>query len=103
MEDRITVNGQTYVAEKAAGEAMRIVIVDKSGLTFVGRCDLSGDNEQIVIHDARCIIQWGTSKHLAELVNGPTKTTQLGATADVTVFRHNLVAAYDTDSEAWSC
>jgi hypothetical protein len=99
--DTIELNGVKYRRAEPSGERMRIVIADNRGLTFVGRCNIDGDSEQIVIHDARCIIHWGTEKHLAQLVNGPTEETGLGACADVTVFRRNLVAAYDVDEEKW--
>jgi len=57
MKSRITVDGIEYErVEKDTGEKMHIVIVDNRGLTFVGRCDLSGDNEQIVIRDANDLL-----------------------------------------------
>ena len=98
----VILNGVEYGPKAAVGERMRLVIVDNRGLMFVGRVDLDGDDEQIVIHDARCVMYWGTSGHVAELVSGPTATTKLGARADVTVFRRNLIAAYDVTEEAWS-
>jgi len=101
MDNVITLNGEKYVRQSREGKRMRIVIVDNRGLTFVGRCDLSGDNEQIVIENARCIIQWGTTQHLAQLAEGPTKDTVLGMANNVIVFRRNLVAAYDVNEEAW--
>jgi hypothetical protein len=82
-------------------EKLRIVIVDNRGLTFIGRCDLDGDNEIITIKDARCIIYWGTSEHISELVDGPTSNTKLGRTHDVSVFRKNLVLSYEVDEKAW--
>lgn len=102
MRDEIVVDGVTYRRhESSAGERLRLVIVDNRGLTFVGRCDLSGDAEQIIIYNARCVIRWGTNGHLAELVAGPTDETVLGVHADVVVFRRHLVAAYVVCEEGW--
>lgn len=102
MEDRIQVNGIPYVREVVQADCrMRIVIADNRGLTFVGRCSLSGDNEWVMIKDARCIIVWGTDKHLAQLVDGPRPNTQFGDKRDVLVRRSNIVAVYDC-GEAWN-
>ncbi len=102
----VTVNGVKYYAKRPVqsvkGEHMRIIIVDGSGLTFVGRCSLEGDGDRILIRDARCVVRWGTKNHLAELVGGPSKETVLGAMADVEVFRPNLVASYIVDEGAWN-
>ena len=95
MNKQIVIDGKEYVAREAEGEKLMIVVVDNRGLTFVGWCDLSGDNEQIRVRKARCIIYWGTTGHLAELVQGPTEKTKLGTLGDVIVFRRNLVAAYE--------
>ena len=101
MQDIITVNGHKYQRIDTRGEKLRIVIVDNRGLTFVGQVDLSGNEEQIVIRDARCVIRWGTQSHLAQLAEvGPMSNTVMGSTRDVTVFRRNLVAAYECSS-AW--
>ena len=49
------------------GEVMRIAIVDNRGLTFVGYMDIHKNDYWVTIRDARCVIYWGTTKHLAEL------------------------------------
>jgi hypothetical protein len=99
MENEIVVNGIRYLAVDSGGERMRIICVDNRGLLFVGRCDLSGDGEWIVIHGARCIIRWGTTEHVAELCAGPTGKTRLGAARDVAVRRENIAFVYD--AEGW--
>lgn len=100
--DKITVNGVEYQKVNTDLEKLYITCVDNRGLTFIGRCSLCGDSEQIVIRDARCVIYWGTTLHIAELVNGPTPKTKLGAPRDVIVFRKNLVFAYEADEKVWS-
>ena len=100
MENELVVSGKTYRAVDDSGERMRLVCVDNRGLLFVGKCDLSGENEWITIRSARCVIRWGTpGKHVAGLCSGPLENTSLGAAADVTVRRENIVFAYDV--EGW--
>jgi len=101
MKGRIMVDGVAYRRESSDGERMRIVIVDNRGLTFVGRCDLSGNSEQVVIRDAQCIIYWGTKHHLAELVAGPTSDTKLGAREDFNAMRSQIIGYYDVNEGAW--
>ena len=96
----ITVDGVEYEPVRKSGERRVIIICDNRGLTFVGWANLDGDSERVVIRDARCIIRWGTKKHLAEIAAGPTSDTILGACATVEVFRANLVAVYEA-GEAW--
>jgi hypothetical protein len=101
VENELVVSGKTYRAVDDSGERMRLVCVDNRGLLFVGKCDLSGENEWIAIRGARCVIRWGTTGHVAELCAGPLENTHLGATADVTVRRENIVFTYEVDPEAW--
>lgn len=104
MTDRIELNGVTYVREVLPDdERLRIVIADNRGLTFVGCCSLSGNSEWITIRDARCVILWGTDKHLAQLAtDGPRPNTKLGETRDVVIRRANVVAVYDCGEAWWS-
>lgn len=78
---------------------LSIIIVDNRGLTFVGRVDWETTIHGLVcIRDARCVIRWGTSQHLAELAeSGPTENTVLGAARDV--FVANIVALYECSGE----
>lgn len=99
---RITVNGIGYDAVDIENERMMIVCVDNRGLMFVGRVNIEDKKQFITIHDARCIIYWGTTKHIAELCNGPTSKTRLGAMHDIIVPKHKIAFAYDTTAEAWA-
>jgi len=100
-EDKMNIDGIEYVPARTELEEMRITIVDRSGLTFVGRVNIYEDAEILTIKDARCVIRWGTGKHLAQLVNGPTGDTRLGCMADVQVLKRNLVASYLVEG-GWS-
>ena len=103
MKSEVIVDGHRYVPEtKPPGEKLRLVICDNRGLTFAGWCDLDQLNERIRIRKARCVIRWGTTKHLSELaMHGPNETTQLGEQADVWVWRKNLIADYELDEDQW--
>ena len=92
----IVIDGVKYVPEqKDQGEELRIVVVDNRGLTFVGYVNINQSPETIAtIRQARCVIRWGTSKHLAELVDGPLSNTVLGACEDVDFPLRNLVVSY---------
>lgn len=99
----ITINGIEYIPRTLLpDERMRIAIVDNRGLTFVGMMSLESPAEFITIRNARCIIRWGTTEHLAQLASsGPTSNTRLGQTKDVKVNRASIVAVYDCD-EVWN-
>lgn len=102
MAKKIVVDDVEYQEVDVSGERLMIVCVDNRGLTFVGKCDLSKGEDLITIRDARCIVYWGTTKHIGELVGGPTDKTRLGFQHDVIVGRKNIVFAYDCNEEAWN-
>jgi hypothetical protein len=91
----VVIDGTEYIERQTVDGCQRYIIcVDSRGLTFVGDVDLGCDDEFLTISNARCIIHWGTTRHIAELVNGPLEKTKLGATEDVIVRRDNIVFAY---------
>lgn len=101
MTQTVQINGVDYAPVDRSGERRMIVIADNRGLTLVGDVDLSGDSERIVIRDAKCVIRWGTTKHIAELADGPTDKTLLGVARDIEVFRRHIVAAYEC-GDGWA-
>jgi len=103
MNRELKIDGVVYKAIENRTETKKLICVDNRGLLFVGNADLSGENEEIIIRNARCVIQWGTSGHVAELINGPLENTKLGAKADVTVYRKNIVFwySYRGDPAVW--
>lgn len=98
MRDTIEINGETYTKVHDNGD-MKIVCVDNRGLTFVGRVEDVGDG-WTRIHKARCIIRWGTTQHIAEIVPGPTDNTKLGAESTVDVRTDNIQFSYAC-GEGW--
>jgi hypothetical protein len=81
-------------------EALRVSIVDSSGLTLIGYTALT-DDDWLLIKDSACVVDWGVEAHLAQLCKGPSGTTKLGAHGDVWVRANNFVASYLIDETAW--
>jgi hypothetical protein len=74
----VVVDGIVYVPKEEVNKkkVMSIVTVDGSGLTYVGLYD---KEEPSILRNARCVIRWGTSGHLAQLAGtGPLESTKLG-------------------------
>jgi hypothetical protein len=101
MGKKIVVDGVEYEPVKTDAEKLMIVCVDNRGLTFIGRVNLESQEEFLTIRKARCIIYWGTSQHISELVSGPTSKTRLGKSEDVIVQKNNIIFAYEADPEGW--
>jgi len=105
MVDNVEIDGVQYAPVNVEGESLRIVIVDNRGLTFVGRCEDPAECDgsgMITIRNARCIIQWGTKEHLAELAaSGPKTETRLGLARDVKVAVDGIVLVYECDASVW--
>ena len=73
----VTLNGVEYVPKSQQQEIgeVRIIVADR-GWVFVGSCT-DEDNGDVTIRNCRNIRQWGTTRGLGELVNGPTAKTVL--------------------------
>lgn len=83
-------------------EPLRIIMNDDRGLCLVGNVDLSGDDWLVKIKNARCIIRWGTSGHLAELAEkGPLSNTLFGHTKTQTIPRAKIGLIIDCNEESW--
>jgi hypothetical protein len=76
-----------------------IVVVD-NGFVFCGNCD--GDAVTLLINSCKQLRQWGTTKGLGELVNGPTPKTQADPIPCVLVPRSRVVFAIPVNPKAWS-
>lgn len=75
--DELVIEGVTYVPKDSqqnfTGD-IKIVILQR-GWIYIGR--FSRDGNDCKLTNASCIRVWGTTKGLAELVNGPTSSTKL--------------------------
>lgn len=83
-------------------EPLRIIMNDDRGLCLVGNVDLSGDGWLVEIKNARCIIRWGTTGHLAELAKkGPLENTRFGEAFTQKMPRTRIALVIDCNKEAW--
>lgn len=76
----IEINGVKYVPQDSivapvehTGD-IKIVVLQR-GWVYIGRFERIGNDCKL--HNASCIRTWGTTKGLAELVNGATNSTKL--------------------------
>jgi hypothetical protein len=69
----VTINGKIYIPKELAGPIVlgpcRIIVADR-GWVFVGNCEDHTDGS-VTISNAKNIRNWGTSRGLGELANGP--------------------------------
>ena len=96
--DTVIVNGVEYVRKDTTGE-IKIVVLER-GFVYVGRYHEDGD--QITITNARCLVRWGTTKHLGELVNGPLTNTKLGAPCTVRARVAQVIHTIEVNQNDWN-
>jgi len=75
-------------ARKSTVVTTRIVVLDR-GFVYVGNPHEKGDN--LVIENARNIRQWGTTKGLGELRDGPTAATKLDEVGTVIAPKRSVI------------
>lgn len=102
MVDRIItgsvmIDGVEYVPKQSHGD-IKIVVLDR-GFVYVGR--VTEKDDRIEVSDAKNIIRWGTSKHIAELYRGPLENTRLGDSCSFIAYRHNVIHIINVDQDAW--
>ena len=102
--ETITIDEVKYVradsiddAKKYEGD-IKIAILDR-GFVYVGYCKLADDF--LTITAAHNLRQWGTTKGLGELVNGPLSGTKLDKTGTVRVPVRALIGLIDVEQKAW--
>ena len=78
--NEVEINSVKYVRKDSikifaehTGE-IKIVVLQR-GWVYIGRFERNGNDCKL--HNASCIRNWGTTKGLQELVNGPTVNTKL--------------------------
>lgn len=77
--DTLTLNGVEYIRKDSIKQnsvpigSKRIIVADR-GWVFLGDC-VNNEDGTVTIHNAKNIRQWGTTKGLGELANGPTGKT----------------------------
>lgn len=83
MENQTAVTTERLAEPSVITGPQQIVVLDR-GFVYVGTCSLEGRNQQwLRIRNCRNIRRWGTTRGLAELINGPTGDTILDETCEV--------------------
>ncbi len=83
---------------KCTLQGFAIVVLDR-GFVYVGNTEI--DDQWCVITNARNIRQWGTTKGLGELVNGPLSKTVLDDVGTVRAPMRAVISLIDTDAAKW--
>lgn len=103
-EDKIEINGKTYVPEGSQKSPnykgdVRIVVLQR-GWVYIGR--FSRDGNLCRLENAYCIRTWGTTKGLQELVNGATSKTVLDKCEGIVEFDWlTVVHTISVKEESW--
>jgi hypothetical protein len=95
----IVIDGERFVRACDSGP-IKIVVLER-GFVYVGRVDEEGD-PVVTIHAARCIVKWGTSRHLGQLVAGPLSDSKLGDPCTVQCRSSQIIHMIEVDQNAWS-
>ena len=77
--EELNINGKVYIPKDSIKSPnflspIKIVVLQR-GWVYVGRFERNGNDCKLI--NAHCIRTWGTTKGLAELVNGVTSKTIL--------------------------
>lgn len=104
-DDKIEINGKTYVLENAQKSPnytgdIKIVVLQR-GWIYIGRFERDGNDCKL--SNAYNVRTWGTTKGLAELVNGATSSTKLDKCEGVVEFDWlTVVHTITVKEEAWT-
>ena len=77
----------------------QIVVVD-SGFVFLGDC--ISDQDTLVMTNVKQLRQWGTSRGLGQLVDGPTAQTVMDPIPSVIVPRPRVIFTIPVNESKWS-
>jgi hypothetical protein len=101
-ENSVVINGITYFAEGTQNKNfdgdIKIVVLQR-GWIYIGRFERTGNDCKL--YNSYCIRKWGTSKGLAELVNGPTEKTVLDKCEGMVEFDWLNVIHVITVNNSW--
>ncbi len=102
--DSVFIGGKEYVPKDSVSRIeytgdIKIVILQR-GWIYIGRFERNGNDCKL--HNASCIRTWGTTKGLAELVNGPTSNTKLDKCEGTVEFDWlTVVHTINANEEKW--
>lgn len=96
--ENVVINGVECAPVAKSGD-IKIMILQR-GFVYVGRVTKSGD--QVAIHKAQNIRQWGTTRGLGEIAAaGPTEKTRLDPAGTVCCHALTVVAELSCDQGKW--
>ena len=105
-DEEIEINGKKYVPKDQAQKSpnytgdIKIVVLQR-GWIYIGR--FSRDGNDCKLNNAFCIRTWGTTKGLAELVNGALNSTKLDKCDGVVEFDWlTVVHTMTVNEEKWN-
>ena len=79
-----------------------IVVLDR-GFVYVGRVERDPATETLMIHEARNIRAWGTTRGLGQLaLEGPTSSTRLDPAGTVRAPSRAVIHTIDTEARLWT-
>lgn len=101
--DKVVIKGITYVPENSIKQEytgdIEIVVLQR-GWVFIGR--LEKDGNLCKLHNAYNIREWGTTKGLPELINGPTSSTKLDKCEGIVKFDWlTTICTINVNPEKW--
>ena len=100
--ETLRIDDVEYIRKDAVSDTdgdIKIVVLDR-GFVYVG--NIAKEDDFIVIKNAKNIRQWGTTKGLGELINGPLKNTKLDAAGTVRAPFRALISLIDVEQKAWN-
>ena len=77
---------------------IKIVVADR-GFVYVGR--MKETEQFITLYNAKNIRQWGTTKGLGELINGPLPNTKLDSVGTVRIPMRAVISIIDVEQAKW--
>jgi len=102
-QKEVVIDGERFVRACDSGP-IKIVVLER-GFVYVGRVDQANDSvisAAVTIHGARCLIRWGTKKHLGQLVDGPLDGTSLGGACTVQCRLGQVIHMIEVSQDGWS-
>ena len=80
---------------------IKIVVADR-GFVYVGvMSPVTSESAFVELNKAKNIREWGTTKGLGELVNGPTSSTKLDPVGTLKIPMRAVISIISVDSAKW--
>jgi hypothetical protein len=78
------------------------IVMYKCGWAAIGNFSYKKGEDETILDTSLTLQEWGTSRGLGELCNGPLEKTQLDINrGTIRTFKKNVLAVYDVDDFVW--